>query len=143
MPLVKALEAMFFQFYDQRQVPDTRVPDTSRRLHGYGGLNPTWIKERKAYSPLLLYSWRDTWQALSGLRSEAGDPYDGLSLARVHHPPDGRLRAPIDGLLDPASSPRPTPQAHRHTGSSVYYAARGSGHDNHRRAGVQLETRAA
>jgi gentisate 1,2-dioxygenase len=126
VPLVKALEAMFFEFYDQRQVPDTREANTSRRLHGFGGLNPTWIKERKAYSPLLLYSWRDTWEALSGLRSEQGDPHDGIALEYTN-PQTGGSVLPSMACSVQLLRPGEHLRAHRHTGSSVYYAVRGAG----------------
>ena len=70
IPLIQSLEAMFFQFYDQRQVADVREANTSGRLHGHASLNPTWVKEKKAHSPLLLYSWKETVRALSDLHSE-------------------------------------------------------------------------
>src|SRR5437879_22363 len=59
VPLVLDLDAIFFQFYEQRQVPDRRPANSSQRVHGHAALNPTWIKQKKAYSPLLLYSWKD------------------------------------------------------------------------------------
>src|SRR5437870_2993468 len=64
IPLIQSLDSMFFQFYEERQVPDTRAANTSNRLHGNASLNPTWIKERKAHSPLLLYPWTNTIEAL-------------------------------------------------------------------------------
>src|SRR5206468_12196138 len=65
IPLIQSLDAMFFQMYDQRQVPDVREANTSVKLHGHASLNPTWIKEKKAHSPLLLYSWKETARALA------------------------------------------------------------------------------
>jgi gentisate 1,2-dioxygenase len=45
IPLIASLEAMFFQFYEQPQVPASRPAHTSQALYGTGQLNPTWIKE--------------------------------------------------------------------------------------------------
>jgi gentisate 1,2-dioxygenase len=126
VPLVKALEAIFFQFYDQRQVADTREPSTSNRLHGNAGLNPTWIRERKAYSPLLLYRWTDAWEALTSLRSEAGDPFDGVSL-EYSNPQTGGSVLPSMACTIQLLRPGERLKAHRHTGSAVYYVHRGSG----------------
>jgi gentisate 1,2-dioxygenase len=126
IPLVKALEAMFFQFYDQRQVPDTREADTTRRLHGHAGLNPTWVKERKPYSPLLLYSWTETEAAQMDLRREAGDPYDGV-LLEYTNPQTGGPVLPSMACSVQLIRPGEHLKAHRHTGSAVYYVVRGSG----------------
>jgi gentisate 1,2-dioxygenase len=126
VPLVKALEAIFFQYYDQRQVPDTREPSTSNRLHGNPGLSPTWIKERAAYSPLLLYSWNETWAALSSLRNESGDSCDGIRL-EYSNPQTGGSVLPSMACSIQLLRPGEHLNAHRHTGSAVYYAHRGSG----------------
>lgn len=126
IPLVKALEAMFFQFYEQRQVPDTREADTTRRLHGHAGLNPTWIKERKPYSPLLLYSWTETEAALSALKRERGDPYDGI-LLEYTNPQTGGPVLPSMACSIQLLRPGEHLKAHRHTGSAVYYVVRGNG----------------
>jgi len=56
IPLVQALNAMFFQLYDQPQVPLSKVNNASVQLHGHASLTPTWVKERPLSSPLLLYS---------------------------------------------------------------------------------------
>ena len=126
VPLVQALEAMFFQFYDQRQVPDSLEASTSQRLHGYAGLNPTWVKEKTAQSPLLVYSWKQTWDALSGLRSQQGDPQDGIALEYTH-PHTGGPVLPTMACWIQLLRPGERLQAHRHTGSAVYYAVQGSG----------------
>ncbi len=126
IPLVKALEAMFFQFYDQRQVPDTREADTTRRLHGHAGLNPTWIKERKPYSPLLLYAWSEAEAALAELKREQGDPYDGI-LLEYTNPQTGGSVLPTMACSIQLIRPGEHLKAHRHTGSAVYYVVRGSG----------------
>src|SRR5207244_12212310 len=93
IPLVQALNAMFFQLYDQPQVPLSKVNNASVQLHGHASLTPTWVKERPLSSPLLLYSWERTWQALGTLRDADGDAYDDVALAYTH-PQTGRALLP-------------------------------------------------
>ena len=88
IPLIASLEAMFFQFYTQPQVPASRPAHTSQALYGTGQLNPTWIKEKTNASPLLLYSWEQTWKALDALRGQTGSPFDGIAL-EYRHPQTG------------------------------------------------------
>src|SRR3989454_12107094 len=88
--LVQVLNAMFFQLYDQLQGRVSKVNNASVQLHGHAGLTPTWVKERPLSSPLLLYSWERTWQALGTLRDAEGDAYDDVALEYTH-PQTGRL----------------------------------------------------
>lgn len=39
---------------------------------------------RQSYSPLLNYRWEQTQQALDGLASDAGSPFDGVRLQYVN-----------------------------------------------------------
>src|SRR5438093_10500313 len=89
IPLVQALNAMFFQFYSERQVPLTKPTNASVHLHGHASLTPTWVKERPQSSPLLLYSWEKTYQSLGTLRDADGDEWDDLALEYTH-PQTGR-----------------------------------------------------
>src|SRR5262245_35184606 len=80
IPLVQALNAMFFQLYDQPQVPLSKPHNASAQLYGHISLSPTWVKERPRSSPLLLYSWEKTWPSLAALRDVGGDAHDGIAL---------------------------------------------------------------
>src|SRR2546422_5806033 len=80
VPMVQALDAMFFQMYDQEKFPLTKPNNASVQLHGHASLSPTWVKERPRSSPLLLYSWEKTWPSLSGLLDAPADPHDGIAL---------------------------------------------------------------
>ena len=80
IPLIQSLEAMFFQFYTAQQVPATRPANASKQLYGHAHLSPTWVKEKPRTSPLLLYSWDHTWEALSALRDHEGSSFDGIAL---------------------------------------------------------------
>jgi len=126
IPLIASLEAMFFQFYTQTQVPASRPAHTSLALYGTGQLNPTWVKEKTNASPLLLYSWEQTWKALDALRGQTGSPFDGISL-EYRHPQTGGTVLPTMGCRIQLLRPNEHTQAHRHTGSAVYHVVQGQG----------------
>src|SRR5881296_3200368 len=44
VPLIQALNAMFFQMYDQEKFPLSKPKNASVHLHGHVSLNPTWVK---------------------------------------------------------------------------------------------------
>jgi gentisate 1,2-dioxygenase len=126
IPLVQALNAMFFQFYDQRQVPLSKPRNASVQLHGHVSLRPTWVKERPLSSPLLLYSWETTSASLTSLRGVTGDGHDGIALEYTH-PQTGGSVLPTMACWIQMLRPRERTRAHRHTGSAVYYVVQGAG----------------
>jgi len=126
VPLVQALNAMFFQLYDVAQFPLTKPNNASAHLYGHVSLRPTWVKEQPRSSPLLLYSWDRTWQSLRTLRGAEGDPHDGIALEYTH-PQTGRSLLPTMACWIQMLRPGERTRAHRHTGSAVYYAVRGAG----------------
>jgi len=126
IPLIASVEAMFFQFYSQTQVPASRPANTSKTLYGLGQLNPTWIKESSKTSPLLLYSWEQTWAALDALRDQDGSPFDGVALD-YRHPQTGGSVMPTMGCRAQLLRPSEHTKAHRHTGSAVYHVVKGEG----------------
>jgi gentisate 1,2-dioxygenase len=126
IPLIASLEAMFFQFYTAMQVPATRPANGSKRLHGHTHLGPTWVKEKSQASPLLLYSWDRTWEALSALHDHEGSAFDGIAL-EYHHPQTAGPVMPTMACWAQLLRPREHTKAHRHTGSAVYYVVQGEG----------------
>ena len=126
IPLVQALNAMFFQFYDQPQVPLSKPRNASVQLHGHVNLHPTWVRERPRSSPLLLYSWETTAASLASLRGVTGDPHDGVALEYTH-PQTGGSLLPTMACWIQMLRPRERTGAHRHTGSAVYYVVEGAG----------------
>jgi len=126
IPLIASLEAMFFQFYKEIQVPASRPANTSKSLYGEGQLSPTWVKESSKTSPLLLYSWEQTAAALSALRDQQGSPFDGIAL-EYRHPQTGGPVMPTMGCRVQLLRPDEHTQAHRHTGSAVYHVVKGAG----------------
>ena len=126
IPLVASLEAMFFQFYKEIQVPASRPANTSQSLYGLGQLNPTWMKPISKTSPLLLYSWQQTWAALDALRDQDGSPFDGIALD-YRHPQTGGPVMPTMACRAQLMRPGEHTRAHRHTGSAVYHVVKGEG----------------
>jgi gentisate 1,2-dioxygenase len=126
IPLIQSLEAMFFQFYTARQVAATRSANFSKQLHGHAHLNPTWVRERPQSSPLLLYSWDRTWEALDALREHEGSLYDGIALEYRHAQTGGPVM-PTMACWAQLLRPNERTKAHRHTGSAVYHVVRGNG----------------
>jgi gentisate 1,2-dioxygenase len=126
IPLIASLEAMFFQFYSAEKVPASQPANASKQLYGHGQLNPTWVKEKSNASPLLLYSWTETWKALDALRSFDGSPFDGISL-EYRHPQTGGPVMPTMSCRVQLLRPGEHTKAHRHTGSAAYHVVKGSG----------------
>jgi len=126
IPLIASLEAMFFQFYTAQQVPATRPANASKQLHGHAHIGPTWVKEKSMASPLLLYSWEQTSQALNALRDHEGSPFDGV-LLEYRHPQTGGPVLPTMACMIQLLRPGERTKAHRHTGSAVYYVVNGAG----------------
>jgi gentisate 1,2-dioxygenase len=126
IPLIQSLDAIFFQLYEQRQLADLRPANASRQLHGHASLKPAWVKHQQAYSPLMLYSWSETARALQAMRDEEGSPYEGVILEYTN-PQTGGPALPTMACWAQLLRPGERLQAHRHTGSGVYYVVQGSG----------------
>jgi gentisate 1,2-dioxygenase len=126
IPLIASVEAMFFEFYTAQQVAATRPANASKQLFGHAHISPTWIKEKPKTSPLLLYSWDQTWQALNVLRDHQGSPFDGIALEYLH-PQTGGPVMPTMACCAQLLRPGEHTKAHRHTGSAVYHVVKGQG----------------
>ena len=59
---------------------DDEAGECLKGADGYGRLSPTWVKTRPQSSPLLIYSWDQTLEALQALREREGSPYEGIAL---------------------------------------------------------------
>ena len=126
IPLIASVEAMFFQFYNEPQVPLSRPANASKHLYGHAQLNPTWVKEKPKASPLLLYSWDQTCAALDALRKDAGSEFDGIAL-EYRHPQTGGPVMPTMACYVQLLRPSEKTKSHRHTGSAVYHVVKGQG----------------
>ena len=108
----------------------TRNTGYSQRLYGKGGMVPGFVSHRRGFgrgtSPMFHYRGADIREALDGLRSEAGDPYDGITLRFV----DPASGAPVFPTLDyQAALLRPGEETRfkRETASTLCQVIAGSG----------------
>ncbi len=127
IPLVKSLNTMFFQMYSEKQVPLTKPANGSKELYGHGRLSPTWIKEVPQASPLLVYSWDQTMEALHALHDRDGSPYEGIALEYTH-PQTGGPCLPTMACQIQLIRAGERLKARRVTGSAVFYVAQGQGY---------------
>jgi len=126
VPLTKALNAIFFQMNAEIRPATTRPVNGSKALYGHGRLSPTWVKERPQFSPLMLYSWDQTLEALHALRGQEGSPYEGLTLEYTHALTGGAVMPTIGcrvQLLRPGEKLKPR----RVCGSSIFCVRQGQG----------------
>ena len=127
VPLTKALNAIFFEMgKDLQQAPATKPVNGSQALYGHGRLTPTWVKEAPKFSPLMLYSWEQTMEALHALRGRDGSPWEGIALEYTH-PLTGGPVMPTIGCRVQLIRPGEKLQARRVTGSAVFCVAQGAG----------------
>ncbi len=125
LPLVGALEAVFFEIYPDRMQPVRQPHNLSERRHGGRGTQSLLSGPPAAHSPLLRYRWADTDAALAALAESAPGPMVSL---RYANPATGGAVMPTLGCEMHRLSPGgPTPP-YRKVGSSVYVVYRGRGH---------------
>jgi gentisate 1,2-dioxygenase len=98
----------------------------SKALYGHGKLTPTWTKERPLFSPLMLYSWDQTAEALHDLRSHEGSPHDGIILEYTHARTGGPVLPTMSCRVQMIRKSEKT-KAKRVTGSSVFHVVQGRG----------------
>ena len=102
----------------------------SHKLYGKGGILPSFISHQRGFghgtSPVFQYRGKEIRQTLDALRSETGDPYEGITL-RFVNPATG---APIFPTLDySAQLLRPGEETRwkRETSNVFYIVLDGSG----------------
>ena len=126
VPLTKALNAIFFEMNAQVQAPATKPVNGSKALYGHGRLAPTWVKEHAKFSPLMLYSWDQTQEALHALRDTEGSPQEGISLEYTNARTGGPV-LPTIGCRVQLLRKGEKLKARRVTGSSVFCVRQGRG----------------
>lgn len=126
LPLVAELEATFFEPFRGEAQPLSRPPGDSERRYGIGQLRPAWESGRGASSPLLVYRWARTEEALRQLATVGASPFDDVVMEYVNPRTGGPLMPTLAcwmQLLRPGVRTR----AHRHTSSAVYQVFEGRG----------------
>ncbi len=126
VPLTKSLNAMFFEMHKEQKASHGKPVNGSKALYGHGRLTPTWTRERPRFSPLMLYSWEQTAQALYELRNHDCSPHDGISLEYTHAQTGGPVLPTMScrvQMIRKGEKLRPK----RVTGSSVFHVVQGKG----------------
>ncbi|WP_068879386.1 cupin domain-containing protein [Phenylobacterium sp. CCH12-B4] len=124
--LVRALNATFFEPLDLPRQPVAQQSDRSFRQFGSGIMRPVDAKATRLASPVLAYAWDRAVQALEAASALEPDPYDDIIL-EYQNPLTGGSALPTIGTALQMLRPGVETQAHRHTGSVVYYAVEGHG----------------
>jgi gentisate 1,2-dioxygenase len=128
-PLVRMLEAGFYEQYSEEAQPVGEGTDPSVAKYGAGGLRPAWEPTPTArYSPLWHYPLSQARAALERLAAEAsGSPFDGVILEYTN-PLTGGPAMPTIGCYIQLLHPGQHTQAHRQVCCTNYHVIEGSGY---------------
>lgn len=124
--LVRSMHATFFEASPEPRRPVGAVPDRSFRRFGSGLLRPMNTTQAGLASPVLAYTRDRAEAALAAAAGLEPDPYDDVAL-EYQNPLTGGTALPTIGTVLQRLRPGMQGQAHRHTGSAVYYVVRGEG----------------
>ena len=122
IPLVRAMNAMFFEPYAEDRQPVHGPPDSGTHKISAPGLLPP----RSAPTFLPIYKWSATLNALHALASTEPDPFDD-ALLEYRNPVSGEPALRTIGLAIQLLQPGARTSLHRHSSSTVYHVVRGSG----------------
>jgi gentisate 1,2-dioxygenase len=127
-PLVRLLEAYFYEQYPQETQPVRESVDLSLDMYGAGALRPAWdARPRTPYSPLMHYPYAQAKAALERLAGTAtGSRYDGVILEYTNPVTGGRVMPTIACYVQ-MLRPGQRTAAHRHTGTTIYHVIEGEG----------------
>src|SRR5438477_573949 len=126
VPVSKALNAIFVEMGKELRPQATKPVNGSKALYGHGTLAPTWTKERPRFSPLMLYSWDQTAEALHALRETDGSPYEGIALEYTNPQTGGPVMPTMSCRVQLIRKGEKL-KARRVTGSSVFHVVQGKG----------------
>jgi gentisate 1,2-dioxygenase len=129
IPLMLAIQCMFFEEYRGEKQPVTRPALSSEQLFGHCFF-PAGIRSAgdQLHSPVWSYRWPDARAALDVLR-DCGtlDPFDGYLLRYVNPATGGEVLPTLGCRLQLVARGSMT-SPHRHTASAVYHVAEGCGY---------------
>ena len=129
IPLMNSLEANFYAVYDAPAQMRTHASDDLPLSYGGAAVRPETLGEwDKPYSPVMVYRWEATRDALRNLAQVSdGTPFDG-HMIRYSNPLTGGWAMRTMGANMQRLAPGFAGKAHRHTGNVVYNVAGGRGH---------------
>lgn len=123
MPLIRALDAVFFEPWGETQQPQTRPAGWTQLRTG------DWRISGEPISTVNLpyrYAWSDVNNRLRKLEDEPGDPYEGI-LLNYANPLSGGATLPTIGCAMQALRPGEETATHRHTSIAIYHVVEGEG----------------
>jgi gentisate 1,2-dioxygenase len=128
-PLVRMLEAGFYEEYHEESQSFGKGADPSVTKYGAGGLRPAWEPPSGArYSPLWHYPWSEARAALERLATEqGGSPFDGVILEYTN-PLTGGPTMPTIACYVQLLRPGQHTEAHRHVCCTNYHVIEGAGY---------------
>ncbi|MEM8646077.1 MAG: cupin domain-containing protein [Pseudomonadota bacterium] len=128
IPLTNALEANFYEVHPDLYQKPNYAENDSPGTYGAPGLLPAKETWDKPYSPLMKYSWEETYEGLQAYgKVSDGSPYDGLIMRYSNPHTGGHVMQTMGAHMQMLRGGEAT-KAHRHTGNVIYHVAKGSGH---------------
>lgn len=129
IPLMNSLETNFYAVYDQPAQTAAFPVDDLPLSYGGAGLRPEGVPAwEKPYSPVLVYRWEATRDALWNLaKVSEGTPFHG-HMVRYSNPLTGGWALQTMGAHMQMLKGGFRGKAHRHTGNVVYNVAGGRGY---------------
>ena len=131
-PLLEYLDCVWLddEFHGEQEANSraqvaTHSGGYSQKLYGKGGLLPAFIA-RPTTTPMIHFRGADVREALSSLRREAGDPYEGITVSFVN-PVTGAPVFPTLAYSAHLLRPGERTQEKRETASTLYTVIEGSG----------------
>jgi gentisate 1,2-dioxygenase len=127
-PLVNALGAGFrFEEYPEGGIqPSSKAQGDSYKRYGAAHLRPLWGRESQNVSPLMVYPWAQTEEALQNLAKIDASPFDDVAMEYTNPVTGGHVMPTIACCIQ-LLRPGIRTQAHRHTASGFYHVFRGRG----------------
>jgi gentisate 1,2-dioxygenase len=124
--LVRSLHATFFEPATKPRQEVGPLPDKSYRQFGSGTMCPLRGAYEGDINPLLVYPRSGAEEAILRASALPPDPYDDIAL-EYRNPLNGGSAMPTIGTVLQKLRPGAVCQAHRRTGSAVFYVIRGEG----------------
>lgn len=143
LPMAETMNSSYFDFdyaeassqsnssepIKRRTQSITAPVDYSGRAYSTGGIMPKFLSHRRGKgfgSPMYVYRWQDTFNALQELRDFAGDPRDGIVVEYVD-PVTGRSVLPTLSFRAQLFRPNDVPEWQRRTASTLFCVVEGYG----------------
>ncbi len=128
VPLLQALgtPSVFEEYPEGGIQPASKAVGDSYNRFGAGHLRPLWGHETTNVSPLMVYAWRQTKEALHNLATVDASPFDDVAMEYTN-PVTGGHVLPTIGCCVQLLRPGIHTKAHRHTASAVYHVFKGRG----------------